>query len=381
MQPEFERYRGREQSYIKHLFLNKYLEAAAFKLLQSRSMSPTFNFVDAFAGPWRVSDDDKFSDSSFSQAVRTLESVRRTLATMGRTGLRVRYRFCEKTPAAAARLRQFASERRDFDIRVFQGSFEDNIDEIGSACRDGFTFTFIDPTGWNIESERVFAFLKALNGEFLFNFMAEEVNRHAGWEGVARSFGRFLADPAWKKKFSRLPEHWTNETRILFLLKQKMKEMGTATYLPDMTILRPRENRTKMRLLLGTHSVLGLDVFRTIQEKVEKEAMSARDRVAIEQSGQPFLFPSNQLAQFQAECDGVGCPAYLDSAADRLRRIVVERPGIEFGRLAGEVMEEVPVRTPHLNRIAINCRKSGQLRFDLPPRKRTPTPTTCIWPG
>ena len=381
MQPEFERYRGREQSYIKHLFLNKYLEAAAFKLLQSRSMSPTFNFVDAFAGPWRVSDDDKFSDSSFSQAVRTLESVRRTLATMGRTGLRVRYRFCEKTPAAAARLRQFASERRDFDIRVFQGSFEDNIDEIGSACRDGFTFTFIDPTGWNIESERVFAFLKALNGEFLFNFMAEEVNRHAGWKGVAGSFGRFLADPAWKKKFSRLPEHWTNERRILFLLKQQMKEMGTATYLPDMTILRPRENRTKMRLLLGTHSVLGLDVFRTIQEKVEKEAMSARHRVAIEQSGQPFLFPSNQLAQFQAECDGVGCPDYLDRAADRLRRIVVERPGIEFGPLAGDVMEEVPVRTPHLNRIAMNCRKSGELRFDLPPRKRTPTPATRIWPG
>lgn len=49
MPPEIERYRGREQSYIKHLFLNKYLEAAAFKLLQSRSR--TFNFVDAFAGP------------------------------------------------------------------------------------------------------------------------------------------------------------------------------------------------------------------------------------------------------------------------------------------------------------------------------------------
>ena len=381
MPPEIERYQGREQSYIKHLFLNKYLEEAAFKLLQSRSTSPTFNFVDAFAGPWRVSDDDKFSDSSFSQAVNTLEGVRRALTKMGRSGLRVRYRFCERNPASADKLQRFADDRPEFDIRVFQGSFEDNIDEIRAACRRGFTFTFIDPTGWNVESERVFAFLRDLNGEFLFNFMAEEVNRHAGWEGVAPSFGRFLADPAWKEKFSSLPADWNNEERILFLLKARMKEVETATYLPDMAILRPREDRTKMRLLLGTHSVMGVEVFRTVQRKVEKEALSARHQIAIEESGQPFLFPSNQLAEFEAERDGVGCPAYLVRAADRLRSIAVDRPGIEFGPLAGKVMEEVPVRTTDLNRIAMNFRRSGQLGFDLPPRKRTPTPTTPIWPA
>ena len=312
MLPKIERYQGREQSYIKHLFLNKYLEAAAFKLLQSRSTLPTFNFVDAFPGPWRVSDDDKFSDSSFSQAVRTLEAVRRALSAMGRSGLEVRYRFCERNPTSADKLRQFAADRQEFDIQVFQGSFEDNIDAIGLSCRDGFTFTFIDPTGWDIESERVFAFLKDLNGEFLFNFMAEEVNRHAGWDVVAESFGRFLADQAWTEKFSGLPDEWSNETKVFVLLKRKMKEMEIATYLPDMNILRPRENRTKMKLMLGTHNVLGVEVFRTIQQKVEKEAMSERQRIAIEESGQPFLFPSNQLAEFEAERDGVSCPKYLN---------------------------------------------------------------------
>ena len=381
MPAEIERYRGREQSYIKHLFLNEYLEAAAFKLLQSRSKSRIFNFVDAFAGPWRVSDDDEFSDSSFSQAIRTLEAVRRALAAIGRTGLRIRYRFCERNNSAAAKLSKFAAERNEFDIKVFRGSFEDNIDEIGSACRDGFTFTFIDPTGWNVESERVFAFLGRLNGEFLFNFMAEEVNRHAGWKGVAGSFGRFLADPAWYGKFSELPDDWSNETKILFLLKLKMKEMGTATYLPDMTILKPVENRAKMRLVLGTHSVLGVEVFRKVQQKVEKEATSARHRIAIERTGQPFLFPSNQLAEFEAKRDGVGCPEYLDRAADLLHSAVVDRPGIQFRPLSGEVMEKVPVRTTDLNRIAMSFRKAGRLGFDLPPRKRAPTPTTPIWPA
>ncbi|MDE0256664.1 MAG: three-Cys-motif partner protein TcmP [Rhodospirillaceae bacterium] len=381
MPPEIKRYRGREQSYIKHLFLNKYLEAAAFKLLQSRAISPTFNFVDAFAGPWQVSDDDNFSDASFSQAIDTLEAVRRALTGMGRAGLRIRYRFCEQDPESAAKLRRFAMGKQEFDIQVFQGTFEHNIENISSACRDGFTFTFIDPTGWNIDSEKIFSFLKNLNGEFLFNFMAEEIDRHAGWDGVSESFGRFLAEPTWKKRFSDLPNSWPNERKTLHLLKARMKESNIATYLPEMAILRPRRNRIKMRLILGTHSVHGVDVFRRIQEKVEKEAVSVRHDIAVEDSGEPFLFPSNQVAELQSERNGVGCRQHRDQAAIRLLKIVSDNPGIQFVSLAGAVMEDVPVRKSHLNKITMELRKVRQLGFDLPARRRTPASTTLMWPG
>ena len=37
MPPRIEDYQGREQSYIKHLFLNKYLESAAYKLFHHAS--------------------------------------------------------------------------------------------------------------------------------------------------------------------------------------------------------------------------------------------------------------------------------------------------------------------------------------------------------
>ena len=381
MQPQIERYRGREQSYIKHIFLNRYLEAAAFKLLQPRRGTPVFNFVDAFAGPWRVSDSDDFSDASFSQALATLETVRRELTKMGHAGLRVRYRFCEQNPDSFVRLRRFATERQEFDIQVFQGSFEENIDEVSSACRGGFTFTFIDPTGWNIESERVFSFLRNLNGEFLFNFMAEDINRHAGWSGVSESVGRFLANPAWESEFDNLPKGWSNEGKILHLLKTKMKESGIATYLPEIAILRTRENRVKMRLLLGTRHVQGVEVFRTVQKKVETEAVSVRQDVAVKQSGQPSLFPSNQLAEIEAKRDGVGCSTYVERATEIMRHIVDGTPGIEFGRLIGSVMESVPVRTTDLNKIAAALRRTGQLRFNLPPRKRTPLPATRIFPA
>lgn len=376
MAPKIEDYQGREQSFIKHLFLNKYLESAAYKLFQGRS--PIFNFVDAFAGPWRVSDTNRYSDASFSQAIETLETVRRSLLEMGRPGLKVRFRFCERNPASVAKLREFAAAKPEFDIQVFSGPFEGNLDDIRAACRDGFTFTFIDPTGWNVESAKVFDFLRSLNGEFLFNFMAEEVNRHAGWEGVAASVGRFLADPAWKDTFEAMPEG-SNEAKILQLLKAKMKEARVATYLTDMAIRKPREDRIKMRLILGTHSGFGVEVFRTVQEKVEKEAVRTRHAIKTEESGQSQLFPEDQIIAFETDRDGVGCSAHLGWATELLLHTVSQRPGIAFGPLASAVMEQVPVRTTHLNKIAATSRKTGLLRFELPNGRRTPSPETKLW--
>lgn len=117
MPPRIENYQGREQSFVKHLFLNKYLEAAAYKLFQGRSR--TFNFVDAFAGPWRLEDTAEYSDASFAQAIETLETVRRKLIEIGKPNLRIRFRFCERNPEAAAELQQFAEQKTEFDIEVF----------------------------------------------------------------------------------------------------------------------------------------------------------------------------------------------------------------------------------------------------------------------
>lgn len=378
MPPKIENYQGREQSFIKHLFLNRYLEAAAYKLFQGRS--PVFNFVDAFAGPWRVLDTNMYSDASFSQAIETLEAVRRALLQMGRPGLKVRFRFCERNSSSVARLREFSAQKPEFDIEVFSGAFEDNLDGIGAACRDGFTFTFIDPTGWNVDSAKVFDFLRSLNGEFLFNFMAEEVNRHAGWKGVAKSVGRFLADPAWSPAFEALPDG-SNETKILQLLKAKMKEAEVAKYLPDMAIRRPREDRIKMRLILGTRSGVGVEVFRTVQGMVEREAVWTRHVIQTEESGQSQLFPEDQIIEFETDQDGVGCSAHMDWASDVMLRTVACRPGITFSTLAAEVMEQVPVRTTHLNKIAANNRRAGLLYFDLPGRRRTPASDTRLWPS
>ena len=46
-------YRGREQTYLKHFFLERYLERVAYKV---GSFAPEFVYVDGFSGPWKTED-------------------------------------------------------------------------------------------------------------------------------------------------------------------------------------------------------------------------------------------------------------------------------------------------------------------------------------
>ena len=317
MTVELTKYHGREQSYIKHRFLTQYLQAAGYKTFQGRSS--TFNFVDAFAGPWKISDETNYSDASFDQALRTLEAVRADLGRSGVAGLRIRLCLCEKRNEAVTELRQYADQNGKFEIHIFHGSFEDRLDEIDTICRDGFTFTFIDPTGWNIRSGPVLKFLRRQNGEFLLNFMAEHVNRHAEYSRVSASFGRFLADPDWESDFTALPSEWSNEKRVMHILKTKIKATGAATYLPDFPILKPRENRVKMRLILGTNSFKGLEVFRNVQEKVERNEIELRNQLRDSDSRLFSLFSDDEVVAMQQNVAGVGCPRFRGDAEKRAR--------------------------------------------------------------
>ncbi|MDP2124096.1 MAG: three-Cys-motif partner protein TcmP [Parvibaculum sp.] len=375
MAVDLDKYLGREQSFIKHSFLTQYLQAAAYKVLQGRS--PVFNFVDAFAGPWNVSDQN-YSDASFDQALRTLDTVRGDLDRRGIGGLKIRFCFCEKRGEAVNELRAYAKQKGRFEIHVFHGSFEDHLDGISSACHDGFTFTFIDPTGWNMRSEPVFRFLRDQRGEFLLNFMAEHVNRHAEFPNVAASFGRFLADPDWEDDFNRLQSEWSNEQRVLYLLKKKVKATGAATYLPDFPIMKPRENRVKMRLILGTHSARGLEVFRDVQEKVERIEIETRNQLRTPSSQQVGLFSDSEIAALEQNITGVGCPMYQREAEQQIVACLTGRQFVPFSEITSSVLEAVPIRLTQLKELVGQLRARDLIAYDLPLRKRVPQPETRI---
>ncbi|WP_306261013.1 three-Cys-motif partner protein TcmP [Pararhizobium sp. IMCC21322] len=376
MTVDIDLYRDREQSFIKHQFLTKYLQAAAIITLQGHS--PTFNFVDAFAGPWKVSDDAKYSDASFDQAINTLEEVRSNLEERGINGLKIRFCFCEQRSEAVQRLREYAVTKNKFEIHIFEGAFEDNLDSIAAKLPDGFTFTFIDPTGWNIRNEAVFRFLRDRRGEFILNFMSDHINRHAEFAEVAASFGRFLADAQWEDDFSKLPEDWSNERKILHLMKEAMRTHKVATYVPDFSIMVPKKERVKMRLILGTHSPKGLEVFRDVQEKVEKQEMEMRHNLREGDSPQVSLFSAEDIAAFHQKQRGVGCKTNCDRAEVIIGDFLRGRAHAFPGPLYNAVMESVPIRRTQLNVLILNMRERGVVRFDLPARKRVPQFNTRI---
>jgi three-Cys-motif partner protein len=373
---ELELYRDREQSLIKHQFLTQYLQLAAFKTLQGRSK--IFNYVDAFAGPWSVADESEYSDSSFAKAIGMLEGVRVALARGGVTGLKIRFCLCEKRQDAVERLRTYAEKNRKFEIHVFSGPFEENLDAISLKINDGFTFSFIDPTGWNVRNKDIFKFLKDRNGEFLLNYMSDHINRHANFQGVKDSFGRFLNDPNWADELPSLSHLPSDEERVLHILKKRMKAAGVARYTPDFPILVPRSDRIKMRLVLGTHSAKGVEVFRDVEAKVQQQQIEVRDRVRNPEDSQGKLFTSEDHAESVRRLQGVGNKEELKFAEQRVGDLLAELDSISFENLVPGVLEEAHIRPTQFKDLLVELKLKGMVHFDLPPMKKKPQDGTLI---
>ena len=67
-------YAGREQSYVKHVLLESYLEELVHKVA---SRYDHVAYVDGFAGPW-LSANERFEDTSFGIALNALQSAKAT---------------------------------------------------------------------------------------------------------------------------------------------------------------------------------------------------------------------------------------------------------------------------------------------------------------
>ena len=224
----------------------------------------------------------------------------------------------------------------------------------------------------------VFEFLQRQRGEFLMNFMAEHVNRHAEYSRVAVSFGRFLADPDWEADFNVLPPDWSNERRVMHLLKAKMKATHAATYLPDVAIQKPRENRVKMRLILGTHSTRALQVFRDVQAKVERAEMEMRNQLRDPDGRHLSLFSEDEIVAMQQNAAGIGCLRFQRAAETCVKNLLVDRPSVVFNEIATYVLEEVPLRLTQIKSLLLDMKNRRIVAFDLPPRMRVPQPGTRI---
>ena len=370
-------YEGREQTFIKHAFLRRYLETLAVKVLMGSW--DTLNYVDGFAGPWKIRDEQDCTDASFGVAISLLQEVRAFVSKRRpESRLKIRFCLCEKDPDAANKLRTYAERNSDLEIHVFEGEFEQNLAGISARIPDGFTFTFIDPTNWVVRISDVCDFLTSHTGEFLFNFITEEVSRHAVNPKVMHQFGDFIGDPSWADTARNLPEGTKGELEVLRRLKDTLRERGAAVHLPDFSILKPLVNREKMRLMLGTRRGDGVKLFRDVHEKVEKDEFVARRGAKANQTRQDWLFSSKDFALYEQGERGIGCDRYRKVSEEIMLKALRTTGAKKFGDLALEVMERVPMRETHVKDLCRAMKQRGLIDYELQPRAKKPNTDTVI---
>ena len=155
-------YEGREQAYVKHRLLQKYLPDLVYKI------STTWGalvFIDGFAGPWKTRD-PQYADSSFGVALQTLRECQEGVKAKGRD-FKVGLILVEKNPNRFVKLEQFAAAKSEerCPIHPIEGEFIKSIPEINRLAKqtapNTFRFILLDPKGWaDIPMEALKSFVK-----------------------------------------------------------------------------------------------------------------------------------------------------------------------------------------------------------------------------
>ena len=334
-----ESYRGREQTYLKHFFFEKYLERVAFKV---GSFAKEFVYVDGFSGPWRT-EDPGYGDSSFIIAINKLRQVRQGLATLNPT-LKLRCVFVEPDPEAYPLLVQATANVTDMEIKTINSQFEVAIPEILKIIGRAFSLVFIDPTGWKGFGLRQIApILRHEPGEVLVNFMFDHIHRFLDTPDPEMSFDDLFGGPGWKPAIEASEKR---EDAIIRFYTDRMKEEGQFEFATSTRIKKPLSERSYFYLVYGTRHPEGLLEFRKVEEQEvaeqERVRLGAQQVARVEKTGQPELFGREEsgeagITSFEAERRD-----NLARAEQVLRALLTRYGQIDF-KDARTAMLEIPL--------------------------------------
>lgn len=365
-----EYYRGREQTYLKHFFLERYLERVAHVIGYSHSK---FVYVDGFSGPWK-SHDEKFEDTSFIIAINKLKEVRANLAKRDRHP-QIRCLFIERKDAAFESLDDAIREVNDLEVKALHGKFEELVPDIRRFIGRSFSLVFIDPTGWTgFGMSAIEPILRHDPGEVLVNFMYDPINRflkHPSPE-VGESIDQLFGSPVWR---DALDSGDDRENSIVDTYRENLRTAGRFQHVTSTRILKPISDRSYFHLVYGTRHVRGLLEFRGVEKKAAEEQervrSGAKQRYRVEQSGQQELFGSadvSSLQSFQAE------RAALVQAADgALREMLRSQRRVKYDDAVAVLLERPLVWESDVKNTIDAMRRNGELVVEgLKPRERTP---------
>lgn len=296
-------YRGREQSYIKHTLLTKYLDRLGHKV---GSRWECINYVDCFAGPWQSVDPD-CGDTSFGIAVKVLAKCQENLAEVGKD-LRLRFCFIESDKKSFDALCRYRDQKQSdkLEIVALRGEFEEHLPELHAFVAQGgakaFRFLLVDPKGWTgFALKNVAPLLESRSAEVLVTMMTYHIRRFVRQEAHADQFEELFADNTVAPEAARLD----GVDRERFLVRRyaaNLKRLARFSYISTAAVFRAAEDTVHYYLVFGTNSPHGIVVFKEAErvafEAGEMARGEAKTRKRIDRTGQPEfdLLVSNEAA-------------------------------------------------------------------------------------
>jgi three-Cys-motif partner protein len=378
-------YVGREQSYVKHIFLESYLERLVHK---TASTYPHIVYVDGFAGPWQ-SANEKFEDTSFGIALNALRRAKASWKEKRRE-VRMSAFLVERDQSAYQQLAAISPQYPDVAVQTYNDNFLAVLPTIlRNLPIDAFAFFLIDPKGWRIRLIELQAMLARASSEVVFNFMFNFINRAASIRdpAVVSGLNDLIPFGDWRTKLEAAERSGgaTPELRKAILVEgfsQSLKRLGNYEYVAETTVLRPLTDRPLYCLFYATRHHKGIEVFRDCQITALKEESSTRAATkvkhAVTATGQGEFFESlhsmapDKLDSFLRD--------ELVEAEETLLNLVPSNPNfIIYEKLRTLVLTRHVVRVSGVNKIAARLRQERQLISpDWERGRRVPQPSYRI---
>ena len=270
---DFAHYEGREQAFVKHMFLDKYLPALIGKVC---SRYDEFVYVDGFAGPWKSAAGESFEDTSFGIALNHMTAQRLLYLSKGRN-VRMRAFLVEKDANSFTELEQAIKRFPKIEVTPLRGMMESHVPAITAAISTkAFSFTLIDPKGFP-EIGALMPLLKRQNAEALVNFMFDFANRFGGTDLIPKldAWLSLAGNEGWQEQVKSVSGR-DREQIYEELAVTALRATPGYTFAPVITVDKVLHNRPLYKLIFLSRHPEGLKVFRDSEEKALDAQATAR---------------------------------------------------------------------------------------------------------
>ena len=373
-------YIGREQTGAKHFILRRYLQALAFKVLTFSDVA----YIDGFSGPWETKTEN-FSDSSFMIAIRVLLDAQMHFLERGGPRRRIKCFFSENDPEAYAQLdnavREFHRPTEGFEIKTYQGKFEDAVTNILSFIGNSFPLIFIDPTGWTgYPLDKIKPLFARTKCEALVNFMYDFINRfsHSEDTEIIESLAPILGGGDWP---SRIDQDLPRGLAVEKLFRETLKSSGGFKFVVSTRIDKATAERPHFFIVYGTKSEDGLKAFRQTEYAALREHAKNRAN-ALERQRESRLRASDLFSGYQAQLEEATIDEILSEqkalAKARLLELLSERGPMEFSQLIGALLEPFMLRETNVKDLCVDLAKNGKIENTWGGGNRKPSARNAI---